>query len=275
MECGAWAPLSGFGWTGRGCARSAPRRRPQSGVEPPHSKVHPCRGAVAVLSSTLLDQAMLRFEVTNTDPSSAARAGVLHTAHGDIPTPVFMPVGTAGTVKALPHEFLEKLDARIILANTYHLYLRPGHDCIRQAGRAAPVHVLGPGAADRQRRLPGLQPQGTATDHRGGRPVPVAPRRQRALPQPRNGGRDPAGARGRHHHGLRRMHALSLQPDRRRAVDGAVDALGAAVPGGVALPRDPGRAFRHRPGRRLPGLCGGARSRRSPSWICPGWRSAG
>jgi len=48
------------------------------------------------------------------------------TSHGEIPTPVFMPVGTAGTVKALPHEWLESLGAGIILANTYHLYLRPG-----------------------------------------------------------------------------------------------------------------------------------------------------
>ena len=77
---------------------------------------------------------MFRFEVIRTDPSSSARTGVLHTEHGDIPTPVFMPVGTAATVKALPHEFLEKLDARIILANTYHLYLRPGHERIARLG---------------------------------------------------------------------------------------------------------------------------------------------
>ncbi len=77
---------------------------------------------------------MFSFEVTKTDPRSSARTGVLHTEHGDIPTPVFMPVGTAGTVKALPHEFLEQLDARIILANTYHLYLRPGHELIRRLG---------------------------------------------------------------------------------------------------------------------------------------------
>jgi queuine tRNA-ribosyltransferase len=77
---------------------------------------------------------MFRFEVTRTDPSSPARTGVIHTDHGDIQTPVFMPVGTAATVKALPHEFLEQLDARIILANTYHLYLRPGHERIARLG---------------------------------------------------------------------------------------------------------------------------------------------
>src|SRR5665647_1780235 len=59
-----------------------------------------------------------------------ARAGVLHTPRGDIPTPVFMPVGTLGTVKAMTADELraEPLDARIILGNTYHLYLRPGLD---------------------------------------------------------------------------------------------------------------------------------------------------
>jgi queuine tRNA-ribosyltransferase len=65
-----------------------------------------------------------------------ARAGVLRTPHGDVPTPVFMPVGTAGTVKAMTPDELRAppLDARIILGNTYHLYLRPGLDVIEAAG---------------------------------------------------------------------------------------------------------------------------------------------
>jgi queuine tRNA-ribosyltransferase len=65
-----------------------------------------------------------------------ARAGILHTPHGDIPTPVFMPVGTAGTVKAMTPDELRAspLDARIILGNTYHLYLRPGLEVIEAAG---------------------------------------------------------------------------------------------------------------------------------------------
>ncbi len=74
------------------------------------------------------------FEVLHEDVGSRARCGVLHTAHGDVPTPVFMPVGTAGAVKAMPNELLEELDARIILANTYHLYLRPGHERIERLG---------------------------------------------------------------------------------------------------------------------------------------------
>ena len=63
-----------------------------------------------------------------------ARAGLLHTAHGDVPTPAFMPVATQGSVKALDPEDLKSIGARILLANTYHLYLRPGVDLIRSLG---------------------------------------------------------------------------------------------------------------------------------------------
>jgi queuine tRNA-ribosyltransferase len=73
------------------------------------------------------------FDITKTDPSGARR-GRLTTPHGVIETPVFMPVGTAGSVKALTQEALEELGAEIILANTYHLYLRPGHELIRKLG---------------------------------------------------------------------------------------------------------------------------------------------
>jgi queuine tRNA-ribosyltransferase len=74
------------------------------------------------------------FEILHKDARTNARRGVLHTPHGDIQTPVFMPVGTAGAVKAMTNESLEALDARIILANTYHLYLRPGHERIEKLG---------------------------------------------------------------------------------------------------------------------------------------------
>jgi queuine tRNA-ribosyltransferase len=74
------------------------------------------------------------FEVLHEDKGCAARLGVLHTCHGNVSTPAFMPVGTAGTVKALPHEWLEQMDAQIILGNTYHLYLRPGHERIGRLG---------------------------------------------------------------------------------------------------------------------------------------------
>ncbi len=74
-----------------------------------------------------------RFEVLKTDPSGA-RLGRLTTPHGVIHTPAFMPVGTAATVKGLTQQALEELGAEIILGNTYHLYLRPGHELIRQLG---------------------------------------------------------------------------------------------------------------------------------------------
>jgi queuine tRNA-ribosyltransferase len=75
------------------------------------------------------------FELKAIDGGSNARAGVLHTDHGEIPTPIFMPVGTAGTVKAITQQDLkEDVDAKIILGNTYHLYLRPGTGILREAG---------------------------------------------------------------------------------------------------------------------------------------------
>ena len=74
------------------------------------------------------------FELEKTLPSSKARAGRLRTAHGEIPTPVFMPVGTAGSVKAMSPRSLREIGASLILGNTYHLYLRPGTEIIAQAG---------------------------------------------------------------------------------------------------------------------------------------------
>jgi len=77
----------------------------------------------------------LEFIIEHNDPHSSARAGVITTDHGIIPTPIFMPVGTAGTVKAVhQRELKNDIDARIILGNTYHLYLRPGTDVLKAAG---------------------------------------------------------------------------------------------------------------------------------------------
>jgi queuine tRNA-ribosyltransferase len=74
------------------------------------------------------------FSVKNCDSNSAARTGVIELAHGQVKTPVFMPVGTNGTVKAVSKDSLEEIGFDIILANTYHLYLRPGHELIQEAG---------------------------------------------------------------------------------------------------------------------------------------------
>jgi queuine tRNA-ribosyltransferase len=77
----------------------------------------------------------MKFSLTGIDKNSKARAGVLETAHGKIETPIFMPVGTQGTVKSLtPKMLTEDVGAQIILGNTYHLYLRPGTDILEKSG---------------------------------------------------------------------------------------------------------------------------------------------
>lgn len=75
-----------------------------------------------------------QFELIRRSSRCMARRGRIHTRHGSVETPVFMPVGTQGTVKALTPANLEEIGAEIILANTYHLYLRPGHELIRELG---------------------------------------------------------------------------------------------------------------------------------------------
>ena len=77
----------------------------------------------------------MKFKLLAEDPQTKARAGLLLTEHGEIPTPIFMPVGTAGSVKAVHQRELENdIQAKIILGNTYHLYLRPGLDLLEKAG---------------------------------------------------------------------------------------------------------------------------------------------
>jgi queuine tRNA-ribosyltransferase len=77
----------------------------------------------------------MQFHLSKTDAHSKARSGTLITDHGEIPTPIFMPVGTAGSVKAVhQRELKDDIDAKIILGNTYHLYLRPGLDILERAG---------------------------------------------------------------------------------------------------------------------------------------------
>jgi len=75
-----------------------------------------------------------KYEVVAEDPTTHARAGVLHTPHGDVPTPIFMPVGTKATVKGILPPQLEQLGAKIVLANTYHLSNRPGEDVVAEMG---------------------------------------------------------------------------------------------------------------------------------------------
>ena len=76
----------------------------------------------------------ITYELLHIDKNSGARRGVVHTPHGDIQTPVFMPVGTQATVKAMTPEELKEIEAQIILSNTYHLYLRPGNKLVKEVG---------------------------------------------------------------------------------------------------------------------------------------------
>ena len=77
----------------------------------------------------------MKFRIEHTASNTKARAAVLSTAHGDIQTPIFMPVGTVGSVKGVhQRELADDIHAQIILGNTYHLYLRPGTDVLQKAG---------------------------------------------------------------------------------------------------------------------------------------------
>ncbi len=79
--------------------------------------------------------APISFEIQKRVPSTLARAGIIHTPSGDIETPAFVVVGTKGTVKSLKPEDLEMyVGNQVTLANTYHLYLQPGHEIIEEAG---------------------------------------------------------------------------------------------------------------------------------------------
>jgi len=76
----------------------------------------------------------VKYELIKKDKKTGARLGRLHTPHGVIETPIFMPVGTQATVKTMSPEELKQMNAQIILSNTYHLFLRPGHDIVKEAG---------------------------------------------------------------------------------------------------------------------------------------------
>lgn len=77
---------------------------------------------------------VVTYQLIKKDKNTKARRGIVHTPHGDIQTPVFMPVGTQAAVKAMRPEQVRDMGAEIILSNTYHLYLRPGHEIVREAG---------------------------------------------------------------------------------------------------------------------------------------------
>ena len=119
------------------------------------------------------------------DPGSRARTGVFTTDHGEVRTPIFMPVGTVGSVKGVYHRDLkEDVKAEIILGNTYHLYLRPGLDTLKKVGGLhkfenwdRPILTSGGDLFLHEivkRRIPGVLFDQNQKNHRGGLPFPVS-----------------------------------------------------------------------------------------------------
>ena len=138
-----------------------------------------------------------KFEVLHVDKQTGARLGRLHTPHGDIDTPVYMPVGTQATVKAMTPRDVEETGASILLSNTYHLYLRPGHKLVEQAGGLHKfMHWNRPILTDSG----GFQ---VFSHPRGRRPVPLPHRRQQASVHSRKRHGRGAGVGRGHRHVLR------------------------------------------------------------------------
>jgi queuine tRNA-ribosyltransferase len=99
----------------------------------------------------------MKFKLITTENGSGARAGIISTAHGEIETPIFMPVGTAGSVKGIhTRDLKEDIGAQIILGNTYHLYLRPGTEILEAAGGLHKFNGWNGPILNRQRRIPGF-----------------------------------------------------------------------------------------------------------------------
>lgn len=82
-----------------------------------------------------MEKQAITYELLHECKQTGARRGIVHTPHGDIQTPIFMPVGTQATVKSMtPEELKKEVKAQIVLSNTYHLYLRPGHKLVEESG---------------------------------------------------------------------------------------------------------------------------------------------
>ena len=141
----------------------------------------------------------MKFELQVTDKASDARTGIITTDHGQIKTPIFMPVGTVGSVKGVHFEELrQQVKAQIILGNTYHLYLRPGLEVIKAAGG---LHKFN--GWDRQRRLPGILSYRNPQAQRRGLRVPFPHRWQQAFLHSRERDGYRTHHRCRHHDGFR------------------------------------------------------------------------
>ena len=150
----------------------------------------------------------MKFTLQHKDPSSQARAGELQTDHGVVKTPIFMPVGTAATVKGIFHrDVRDEARAQIILANTYHLYLRPGMDILERAGG---VHRFSTWDGPMLTDSGGFQVFSLAEAQGGRMPFPVPHRRFAPSVHARKRDRHGAYDRRRYHDGLRRVSAGRL-----------------------------------------------------------------
>ena len=228
-----------------------------AGTDRMRARLCPCdRGGLPVLFLRRRDVAGAGMTLSWTCIASdgAARAGVLHTAHGDVETPVFMPVGTAGTVKAMTADAVRATGARMILGNTYHLMLRPGAERVAALGGLHrmmdwPGPILTDSGGFQVMSLAGLRKidaEGvTFQSHVDG---------SRHRLTPAAFGRHPAPPRRHRHHGARRVHALPRHRGRGARLDGAVHALG--------------RRLARRPSCRAPAMGCSASSRVACSPAC-------
>ena len=231
-----------------------------------------------LLLSYTSDKPGYGFEIVAAAPDSPARSGRLTTPHGVVDTPAFIPVGTAGSVKSLTPDEVRELGAQITLANTYHLWLRPGQEVVRTLGGlhrftgwegpcltdsgGFQVFSLGFGLEHGVGKIASMFPgqdggtaaaagQGALRHRRRWRVVQLTYRRPPAAPRSGNFYLDSTGARRGHYPGLRRVHLApfilriyqdGLEPD---------PSLGRGVPQGQRW-RQP-MAIRHNPGRRVSG----------------------
>ncbi len=170
----------------------------------------------------------MQFELHARD--GAARAGRVTTLHGAFATPAFMPVGTYGTVKAMTPAQLTELGAQIVLANTFHLLLRPGDETVASLGG---LHgfMNWPGSdPHRFGRLSGMEPRRVAQDQRRRRAFQIADQRRSGIPVAGAVDAGAAQSRRRHRDGVRRMHGASGDARASARVDGALGAMGGAQP---------------------------------------------
>ncbi len=229
---------------------------------------------------------MLPFEIDARDGS--ARAGVLRCAHGEVRTPAFVPLASNASVRGLAASEVAGLGYEMVLGNTFHLFIEPGHEHIAEMGGlhefmgwSGPiitdsggfqVFSMGHGSvAEEIKRRRGTSAVARALDRGGGRALPRLHRRLRAVHGPRDLDGDPGRAGLRHRAGLRRVHALPRRPRLHPPLDGAHPPLARPLRGVARRARAGGPgAVRDRAGRAWRRICA-----RSPRRTWPGAGCAG